>query len=170
MYTKEEVKQALNLYDEPQSITEVIRKPGYPSKHALYTWISQRGKAWQKPNGFRGINTAEHPRHPSADLKLSAIKTCFEDGKDIQLVSAEIGYSRAGIYTQRRKFLKEGPLGLMNTKDRKRGRLEAPEKEEFLNKRSDELKQLRDQLHGMQLEIDILKATIDVLKKTQASI
>ena len=40
------------------------------------------------------------------------------------MVSAQIGYSRASIYTWRKKYLKEGMLGLMNTKDKKRGKLE----------------------------------------------
>ena len=166
MYTSEQKKKALELFDKTKSIAEVIRQLGYPSKQAMYTWIANRNKPWRAPNGFRGINTAEHPRHPSAELKFSAIKACFEDGKDVQLVSAQIGYSRASIYTWRKKYLKEGMLGLMNTKDRKRGKLasanENPEKDSSSSK---EIQQLKDQLYEMQMEIDILKATIDVLKK-----
>lgn len=166
MYTKEQKEKALAIYDVTQSIAEVIRRLGYPSKQALYTWIANRDKPWQKPSGFRGVNTAEHPRHPSVDLKISAIKACFEDGNDVQLVSAQIGYSRASIYAWRRRYLKEGMLGLMNTNDRKRGKLEPSVDSSAISDSSvDELKQLRDQLYEMQMEIDILKATIDVLKK-----
>ena len=133
MYTSEQKKKALELFDKTKSIAEVIRRLGYPSKQAMYTWIANRNKPWRAPSGFRGINTAEHPRHPSAELKFSAFKACFEEGKDVQLVSAQIGYSRASIYTWRKKYLKEGMLGLMNTKDRKRGKLastnENPEKD-----------------------------------------
>lgn len=55
-----------------------------------------------------GIQSCERPRHPSAELKLSAIKACFEEGNDVQLISAKIGYSRAGIYAWRKRYLKEG--------------------------------------------------------------
>ena len=55
-------------------------------------------KPWQKPNGFRGVNTAEHPRQPSADLKISAIRACFEED-DVQLMSAQIGYSTGPAFT-----------------------------------------------------------------------
>lgn len=126
MCTREQQENALAMYDTTQSIAEVIRRLGYPSKQALYTWIANRDKPWQKPNGFRGVNTAEHPRPPSVNLKISAIRACFEEGNDVQLISAQIGYSR--------------------------------------------VKQLKDQLYEMQMEIDLLKATIDVLKKAPASI
>ena len=117
MYTREQKEKALAMYDATQSIAEVIRRLGYPSKQALYTWIANRDKPWQKPNGFRGVNTAEHPRHPSVNLKISAIRACFEEGNDVQFISAQIGYSRASIYAWHRRYLKEGMLGLMNTKD-----------------------------------------------------
>ena len=65
----------------------------------------------------------------------------------------------------------EGMLGLMNTKDRKRGKLQPPaDSANTAISSSDEVKQLKDQLYEMQMEIDLLKATIDVLKKTPASI
>ena len=92
MYTREQKEKALAMYDATQSIAEVIRRLGYPSKQALYTWIANRDKPWQKPNGFRGVNTAEHPRHPSVNLNFSEIRACFEEGNDVQLISANIAF------------------------------------------------------------------------------
>ena len=55
---------------------------------------------------------------------------------------------------------------MMNTKDRKRGKLQAPtDSANTAISSSDEVKQLKDQLYEMQMEIDLLKATIDVLRK-----
>ena len=171
MYTREQKEKALAMNDATQSIAEVIRRLGYPSKQVLYILIANRDKPWQKPNGFRGVNTAEHPRHPSVNLKFSAIRACFKEGNYVQLISAQIGYSRASIYAWHRRYLKEGMLGLMNTKDRKRGKLQAPtDSAKAAISSSDEVKQLKDQLYEMQMENDLLKATIDVLKKTPASI
>ena len=54
----------------------------------------------------------------------------------------------------------------MNTKDRKRGKLQPPaDSANAAISSSDEVKRLKDQLYEMQMEIDLLKATIDVLKK-----
>ena len=50
-------------------------------KGIMYAWVANRDKPGQKPNGFRGVNTAEHPWHPSVNLKISAIRTCFEERK-----------------------------------------------------------------------------------------
>ena len=97
-------------------------------------------------------------------LKLTAIKACFEERNDVQLIAAKIGYSRTSIYAWRKRYLKEGMAGLMNTKDRKRGKLNP--KSDFSKgsaASSAEIRQLKDQLYDMQMEIDILKATIDVL-------
>ena len=46
MYTREQKEKALAMYDATQSIAEVIRRLGYPSKQALYTWIANREKPW----------------------------------------------------------------------------------------------------------------------------
>lgn len=50
-------------------------------KGIMYAWVANRDKPGQKPNGFRGVNTAEYLRHPSVNLKISAIRTCFEERK-----------------------------------------------------------------------------------------
>ena len=131
----------------------------------MYKWIANRYKPQNEPKRSRGLNTAEHPQHPSAELKYFAIKSCFEDGNDVQLIAEQIGYSRMSIYKWRKKYLKEGMLGLMNTKDKKRGKLEPISDSSEDVVASKEIQQLKDQLYEMQMEIDILKATIDVLKK-----
>ena len=56
MYTEKEKEKALGLYDKTKSITEVIRRLGYPSRQAMYTWIANRNKPWRKRKSFRGIS------------------------------------------------------------------------------------------------------------------
>ena len=48
---------------------------------------------------------------------MNAIHRCYKLGESIKLVSEDIGYSRASIYQWRKRYLKEGTLGLMNTKN-----------------------------------------------------
>ena len=43
-------------------------------------------------------------------------ETALKLFKENQSVSEDIGYSRASIYQWRKRYLKEGMLGLMNTK------------------------------------------------------
>ena len=81
------------------------------------------------------------------------------------MVSKEVGYSRASIYTWRKKYIQKGAVALMNTHDDLRGKLS-----ECKPVSANEVESLKSQLQEMQLEIDILKETIEVLRKTPASI
>ena len=114
----------------------------------------------------RIANPPEHPRNPSLEIKLDAIKRCFEQGESIKYVSEDIGYSRASIYQWRKRYLKEGTLGLINNKNIPSGKLnESTAPAESVAPSSQEMAELKAQMLEMQLEIDILKETINVLKK-----
>ena len=162
MYSKEQREKALALYDKCQSVTKVIQVLGYPeSRQGLYLWLRQRNAATKKKAERRRINNSpDHPLHPSLETKLDILRRCFIEGENVQLVSEETGYSRASIYTWRRKYQSGGPARLMNSKDDPRG---------ILNKgkpsSTNEIDALKQQMLEMQLEIDILKETINVLKK-----
>jgi transposase InsO family protein/transposase-like protein len=161
VYSKHERKKALELYDQCKSVSEVIQQLGYPTRRCLYDWIDKRDYPTESKAPRRKYNnTPDHPRHPSLELKLETIHRCFELGENVQLVSEEIGYSRASIYTWRKKYILKGTVGLMNTSDDPRGKLTEGEPAS-----SKEVEQLKAQIQDMQLEMDILKETLDVLKK-----
>ena len=152
---------ALQLYDQSNSVSKVIQQLGYPTRQRLYDWIAERDSPPKRKAPRRKYNnTPNHPRHPSLELKLETIRRCFKLGENVQLVSEEIGYSRASIYTWRRKYILKGAASLMNSGDNSRGKL--PEGEPSSNK---EVEHLKAQIQDMQLEIDILKETLDILKK-----
>ncbi len=166
MYSKYQRKRALQLYDQCKSVSKVVQKLGYPTRTRLYDWIAERNAPPKsKIPRKRFNNTPDHPRHPPLQLKLETIHRCFELGESVQLVSEEIGYSRASIYTWRKKYILKGAVALMNYDDDPRGELSQGEQSS-----SKEMELLKSQIQDMQLEIDILKETLDVLKKTPASI
>ena len=162
MYSEEQYRKALEVYEETQSVGKTIQLLGYPARRqTLYNWINRKRMLPENRSTFRGYNTEEHPRHPPLQVKLDAVRRCFEEGEDVQSVSNEIGYSTASIYTWRKKYILKGTAALMNTKkEHKRGNL--PEGQ---TASSSEIDELKSQLMEMQLEIDILKETINVLKK-----
>ena len=161
MYSEEQYHKALEVYEETQSVGKTIQLLGYPvRRQTLYNWISKKRMLPENRSTFRGLNTEEHPRHPPLQVKLDAIRCCFEEGEDVQSVSNEIGYSTASIYAWRKKYIQKGTAALMSTKkEHRRGKL--PEGQPA----SSEIDELKSQLMEMQLEIDILKETINVLKK-----
>lgn len=162
MYSKEQREKALALYDKCHSITKVIQILGYPeSRQGLYLWLRERNAAPKKKAERRRVNNSlDHPLHPSLETKLDILRRCFIEGENVQLVSEETGYSRASIYTWRRKYQSGGPVRLMNSKDDPRGILS-----KGVPSSTSDIDALKQQMFDMQLEIDILKETIKVLKK-----
>lgn len=162
MYSQEKIDVVLKVYHQCGSVTTTIRVLGYPTRRALYTWISNEGADKPERKPLNNINTAEHPRNPSIEVKIDAIHRCFELGESIKSVLEDIGYTRASIYNWRKKYLQGGVTALMNDKNIKPNTLTegsvAPAS-------VPDLAQLQAQVKNMQMEIDILKETINVLKK-----
>ena len=165
MYSKEQKDIALRIYHQTESVTETIRILGYPTRRNLYTWIAEENTPSKTRKEYPVINNPpDHPRNPPLEVKLDAIHRCYELGENVKYVSEDIGYSRASIYQWRKRYLKEGTLGLMNHKNITPGTLvEGSVSSTDIS--SDEINQLKAQMQDMQLEIDILKETINVLKK-----
>lgn len=118
MYSKEKKDIALRIYHQTESVTETIRILGYPTRRNLYTWIAEENTPPKTRKEYPVINNPpDHPRNPPLEVKLDAIHRCYELGENIKYVSEDIGYSRASIYQWRKRYLKEGTLGLMNHKN-----------------------------------------------------
>lgn len=118
MYSQEEKEVALKVFHQTNSVSETIRVLSYPSRKQLYNWIAEEDTPPKERKPLPRIaNPPVHPRNPPLDIKLDAIKRCFEYGEGIKSVSEDIGYSRASIYQWRKRYLKEGALGLMNNKN-----------------------------------------------------
>ena len=161
MYSKEQRAKALCIYHRIGSVTDTVRRLGYPSREHLYTRIRNEGKTKEKRKKLNLKNTTEHPRNPPAEFKLKVLRRCFENGESVKSVSEEIGYSRASIYMWRKRYLQGGVVSLMNTKNIKPEKL--PDTDGKIP--SEEIESFRKQIYELQLEVDILKETINVLKK-----
>ena len=149
MFSKKQVNDAMRLYHECGSVTRTIHILGYPSREMLYQWIRKEGKPKPDRKAAKITNTKEHLRNPSADVKLDAIRRCFEYGESIKSVSEEIGYSRASIYIWRKKYLREGAGSLVNNRNIKIDKL--PDK--FAEITSEEVELLRRQMSDLQMEM-----------------
>ena len=99
MYSEEQRKRALQLYDECHSVIRVIQSLSYPqTRQGMYNWIKQRGLPTKEKAGRKRINNSpDHLLHPSVETKLSILRRCFIEGENVQLVSEETGYSRSSI-------------------------------------------------------------------------
>ena len=164
-HSKQQKEIALNVYKQTGSVSETVRTLGYPTRRQLYNWIYEEKHPSKKEKKLPVvINPPNHPRNPPLEVKLKALRRCYELGENIRYVSEDIGYSRASIYQWRKRYLEEGALGLMNNKNITPGTLQEGSIEKTVTS-SAEVEQLKSQMQDMQLEIDVLKETINVIKK-----
>ncbi len=164
MYSKKQKEEALKLYKQSKSVSETVRILGYPTGKQFYNWVYEEKHPPKERKKLAEVgNPPYHPRNPSLDVKLDAIHRCFEPGENIKYVSEDIGYSGAGIYQWRKRYLKEGAIGLMNNKNIPAGKLTEGNASKIDMISSTEA--LRSQMQDMQMEIDILKEIINVFKK-----
>jgi putative transposase len=163
-YTEQEKERALALYDELGSIGKVINQLGYPTRQNMYTWIKNRNISFKQRAAVDYCDSPTHRRHPTLEMKLNILHRCFEIGEDIKSVSEDTGYSRASIYSWRRKYLNGGAGALMSQKKHlPRGELTA-ETASTVDANQDNL---MAKVKELEFENDILKETIKILKKDQ---
>lgn len=85
MFSKYHKKKALELYAQYKSVTKVIQCLGYPTRQALYNWIAEsKALPKRKASRKRWNNTPDQPMHPPIEVKLDAIRRCFEQGENVQ--------------------------------------------------------------------------------------
>ena len=97
-------------------------------------------------------------------MKHNVIKRCLIQGEPVKLVAEEIGYTSSLIYKWIREYREKGYFSPMK---RTTANIDVNPTDIIF---AEDINQLKAQMLGMQMEIDILKETINVLKKTPASI
>lgn len=79
MYSYEKKSIALKVFHQTNSVSETIRILGYPTRRQLYSWIDDENLPSKERKPLPRIaNSPDHPRNPPLDVKLDAIKRCFE--------------------------------------------------------------------------------------------
>ena len=87
MYTEKEKKKALELYEKNGSVTKVIQKQGYPTREGFYKWLKEMKNPKEKVKKPRRRinNSAEHPLHPSPELKMETIIAISANNESIKI-------------------------------------------------------------------------------------
>ena len=79
MYSYEKKSIVLKVFHQTNSVSETIRILGYPTRRQLYSWIDDENLPSKERKPLPRIaNSPDHPRNPPLDVKLDAIKRCFE--------------------------------------------------------------------------------------------
>lgn len=87
MYSQDKINIALQAYYQCGAVMESVRVLGYPTRRALYTWVENEGVPKSHRKELTNINTAEHPRNPSIEVKMNALHRCFKRGGTVSLIN-----------------------------------------------------------------------------------
>ena len=159
MYSKRQIRKAIRLYQKCGSITETVRKLGYPSRNTLYHWINSENPFLDPRDG------ADRPiprKHTFTEQeKENAVLRCFKKGESVKLVSTELGCSATILYKWRDRYYERGTIPVMVKRKNRNAVKDSAE--------TTEIEELKEQLRDLQMEVDILKGILDVLKKDRGT-
>lgn len=171
-YAKEDIRIALELFDQEKNATRVVRILGYPTTATLYNWLRQRNSRLlsanpnQRTQSEKGTTSFyKHRKSATVDEKLDALKRCFQDGEDVRLVSDQIGFSRQSIHKWRRIVEKNGIIGLMNNDKKKILNPELLDSRSTEKVETKDIESLKEEVKALKMEVDILKEALNLLKK-----
>ncbi|MDD5927657.1 MAG: IS256 family transposase [Firmicutes bacterium] len=70
MYSEEQKAKVLCIYHRIGSVTDTVRRLGYPSREHLYTWIRNEGTTKEKRKRLNLKNTIEHIRSSYGEFQV----------------------------------------------------------------------------------------------------
>lgn len=155
MYSKEEIKKALQLLDELKSPQRVCVILGYPKCSAsLRLWRKHRNQYISPEEEKENVC---HYTGRTQKVDSDAIRDCLLNGMSVQLTARTLGYAESSVYHWRKHFYDEGlPVDMTRKKYEKNEKPVASQQE---------IDALKEQMHQMQLEMDVLREALNVLKK-----
>ena len=151
-YTYEQKKYAVDYYvSHGKNVEKTIRNIGYPCNTLLNKWIHELA-----PEEKRHCSAGGHTLYFNREKKEAAvIALCTRKGSADQ-VAHDFAVSKQGLYSWKKQLLGEGSV--LSMKQNKISN-------NVSNVTVDDVVSLKEELHKLKLERDILERSIEVLKK-----
>lgn len=151
-YTEEQKEKAVKYYlDHGSNATNTIAALGYPCRAILKLWIDEKFPGQQKDCSYQK-SLVEYTK----EQKESAVKELLIRKKPVKNIADDIGVDRVTLYNWKNQQLGEEAAAIVKP------RIDLPNDKECLEV---EVKRLKEQIHILELEKDILEKTTDIIKK-----
>ena len=151
-YTQEQKEKAVKYYfDHGSNATNTIAVLGYPCRVILKLWIDEKFPVQQKDCSYRK-SLVEY----TEEQKESAVKELLIRKKTVKNIADDIGVDRVTLYNWKNQQLGKEAAAIVKP------RIDLPNDKESLEV---EVKRLKEQIHILELEKDILEKTTDIIKK-----
>lgn len=147
-YTYEQKKYAVDYYiSHGKNLDKTIKNIGYPCRTILNTWIQEIA-----PHEKRHCSSGGHALYSTREKREAAvIALCTRDGSANQ-VAQNFNVSRVGLYSWKRQLLGEGSTLSMEQNKSIQNVFDTAE----------EVNNLKEQVHKLKLERDILEHSIEI--------
>lgn len=159
MYSEEEIRKALEVYEREGSLRKANETLGYPSIPTLAMWV-RRQKSGEKVNQEgrpHFTNNVRRHKYCGAEEKMEVLKRCFE-GESPEKLAAEYGVAFRTIYNWKEKYLSRDGGSRMNSAEKKKRK----QNKEAIDPT---IAALLARIEELELDVDILTETVKVLKK-----
>jgi transposase InsO family protein/transposase-like protein len=162
-YNEEQKKKAVDYYiGHGRCISRTIRALGYPSRHYLEDWLTERVPDYNRTcrSGKVLVNLSENEK------KQAVIELCAKE-ETAFAIATKYGVERTSLYNWKKDLLGDKEIEPMPKKKTKPEVTTLQEEVTQLYKQADELKR---QVYQLQLEKDVLEKAAEIIKKDQGII
>ena len=166
-YSDKERNTAINYYlEHGKCIAKTCAKLGYPSRTKLSVWISE-----MVPEQKRHCNSGGYNIKYTREQKEQAVISLCSRESSAQVVAVKYGVTREVLYNWKRQLLSEGKVQSMKSSSKAASKKNLVEQNNELQESNAELAKERDilkqEVHRLQLEKDILEKASEIIKKEQ---
>ena len=157
-YSQEQIDTAIQYYiDHGNNVTQTCINLGYPCRNVLNKWLDEA----HVPRTKSKLRNKSPLRYSTNDKIVAAIKLVSRDGAAEAVVN-ETGINRTSLYKWKKQLLPEGqPLIMSSSLDSKT--TDAAQITEL----KEQAKELKRQIHLLQLEKDALEQATFLIKKAK---
>lgn len=151
-YTYKQKKYAVDYYlSHGKNIKRTIKNIGYPCNSLLSKWIKEIA-----PSEKICCSSGGHTLYSSREKKEAAVIALCTRTIPAKKIAKAFNVSRVGLYTWKKQLLGEGYNLSMKSSQKNEQPKESPELE---------IKMLKEELHKLRVERDILERAVQLLKK-----
>ena len=155
-YSKEVKEQAvLDYLYRKGSLTDICQKYDISAHSVLEKWIKATSK---------GYSRMKQGRQTTFEERVEIVNYTIAHGKDYQAAIEKFGVSYQQVYSQVRKFEKDGSQGLL---DRRGKALESKPNLTEAEQLQLKIKQLEERNRLLEIEVDLLKKLEEVKRRNR---
>ena len=162
-YNEEQIQIAVKHYlEHGRCVSRTIRELGYPSRHYLKQWLSERVPTYKSPcrSGKSLVNLTKEQKEQAVIELCAKVETA-------ESVADKYSVSRTSLYNWKEKMLGKEEVKPMPKNKNTVSSENVEELQQQVSDLSKQAEELQRQVYHLQLEKDVLEKAAEIIKKDQ---